>query len=282
MKAACVINSRKKNIGKILANTLKVLKKYRISSDVFEEVFPWDDPDTPIKKLPRYDLVITLGGDETLLRACRVINVHDTPVIGVNMGTLGFITDIKVGEIASTIRNIISKKQYFQKRILMGAVIKNRGKIIADWTGLNDVVLTSGEASRILSFVISVNNCVVNKCRSDGLVIATPTGSTGHAMSAGGPIVHPELKDLIMIPICPHTLTNRPIMIPGSQSIHIRLQKKSQYSAVVTVDGQRSLPFDTDCEAVIKVSPYFIRLAAESRDSYWDILKSKLGWRGTI
>ena len=282
MKAAIVANCHKRNVEGIIRSSEQTLKKCQFSTSVIADETENQSLIQPLNKLPKYDLILTLGGDGTLLRACRTINVHKTPIIGVNLGTLGFITDIRPQAINTTIQNILKKKQCLQKRILINVSVRKGKKILADMTGLNDVVFTSQAPSRILTMMISVDGYPVNKCRGDGLIIATPTGSTGHAMSAGGPIVYPELNNLIIMPICPHTLTNRPLLVSGKRKISVCMVPKLNECAILTVDGQRQIKFDSACHAEIKVSPYYVLLAAKNENSYWDVLKTKLGWRGYI
>jgi NAD+ kinase len=233
----------------------------------------WDD------LARKVELIAVLGGDGTMLRTARCTAGHDVSIVGINMGSFGYLTEVNFHEMYSALELILQGNFVTERRMMLD-VITTRNKIpISTGTVLNDVVINRGNLSRIVEMETSINDKYLTTYKADGLIISTPTGSTAYSLSAGGPIVYPE-KDLIIInPICPHTLTNRPIIIPEDSDLQITLWSKGK-GATVTLDGQESCSIKPGDVMNIKKSKHVTKLVLSPHRSYWEILRSKLGWGG--
>jgi NAD+ kinase len=210
--------------------------------------------------LPRkVDLIAVLGGDGTLLRTARHVARHDVPIVGINMGSFGYLTEVNLNEMFAALELILAGKNKKKKRMMLEAVI-SRGKTnIGSGIVLNDVVINRGNLSRIIELETVVNKQYLTTYKADGLIVSTPTGSTAYSLSAGGPIVFPG-EDLIIInPICPHTLTNRPIIFPDDSNLHLTLWSKGK-GATVTLDGQEAFQIKSGDVITIKKSKYVTNL----------------------
>jgi NAD+ kinase len=226
---------------------------------------------------PKVDLIAVLGGDGTMLRTARYVAHHNVPIVGINMGTFGYLTEVNLNETYAALELILKGDYLTEKRMMLDVKISRGKKIIGSGIVLNDVVINRGNLSRIVELETSINNQYLTTYKSDGLIISTPTGSTAYSLSAGGPIVFPG-KDLIIInPICPHTLTNRPIIFPENSDLQVTLWSKES-GATVTLDGQESYRISSGDVMTIRKSKYYTRLVLSPHRSYGEILRSKLGW----
>jgi NAD+ kinase len=225
----------------------------------------------------KVDLIAVLGGDGTMLRTARYVAQHPVPIVGINMGTFGYLTEVNLNETYVALELILKGDFLTEKRMMLDVKIRRGKKIIGSGIVLNDVVINRGNLSRIVELETVINNQYLTTYKSDGLIISTPTGSTAYSLSAGGPIVFPG-KDLIIInPICPHTLTNRPIIFPENSDLQITLWSKES-GATVTLDGQESYRISSGDVITIRKSKYYTRLVLSPHRSYGEILRSKLGW----
>lgn len=227
----------------------------------------------------KVQLVAVMGGDGTMLRTARYVAGYDVPIVGINMGSFGYLTEVNLHEMHSALDLILHGNFLTEKRMMLDVAI-SRGKTTTG-TGivLNDIVINRGNLSRLVELETTINNKYLTTYKADGLIISTPTGSTAYSLSAGGPIVYPE-KDLIIInPICPHTLTNRPIIFPEDSDVRVKIWSKGK-GATVTLDGQESYQVRSGDDIVVKKSKYVTTLVLSPHRSYWEILRSKLGWGG--
>jgi len=225
------------------------------------------------------ELIAVLGGDGTMLRTARGMAKHDIAIVGINMGSFGYLTEVNLNEMHSALELILDGNYVTEKRMMLDVAVSRGKKITAAGRVLNDVVINRGNLSRIVELEITIDNIYLTTYKADGLIISTPTGSTAYSLSAGGPIVYPE-KDLIIInPICPHTLTNRPIIIPENSSLQITLWSKER-GATLTLDGQESYRLRSGDAIDVKKSNFITSLVLSPHRSYWEILRSKLGWGG--
>ncbi len=225
----------------------------------------------------KVDLIAVLGGDGTMLRTARYVAQHPVPIVGINMGTFGYLTEVNLNETYAALELILKGDFLTEKRMMLDVKIRRGKKIIGAGIVLNDVVINRGNLSRIVELETTINNQYLTTYKSDGLIISTPTGSTAYSLSAGGPIVFPG-KDLIIInPICPHTLTNRPIIFPENSDLQITLWSKES-GATVTLDGQESYRISSGDVMTIRKSKHYTRLVLSPHRSYGEILRSKLGW----
>ena len=222
-------------------------------------------------------MVVALGGDGTMLRTARYLAGHRVPILGINMGSFGYLTEVNLNEIHSTLELIIEGKFVTEKRMMLDVSIK-RGKTVTNVGDvLNDVVINRGDLSRMNELEVEVNGKYLTTYKGDGLIVSTPTGSTAYSLSAGGPIVFPG-KDLIIInPICPHTLTNRPIIFSEDSNLKITLWSKDK-GAMLTLDGQEAHRIKSGDAVIVKRSKHSITLVLSPYRSYGEILRSKLGW----
>ena len=226
------------------------------------------------------DLVIAMGGDGTLLSAARSLAKYGVPMVGINLGTLGFLTDIAACQTYDKLSEILDGHYIKEERLLLRVVILRDGEQINDSIAFNDVVVHKWEEARMLEFDTSIDGSYVNKQRSDGLIIATPTGSTAYALSGGGPIVHPTLNAFILVPICPHTLSQRPLVIAGDSEISVTVSTQGHGRAQVTCDGQINLGvIGGDVIRVSKLDKKITILHPENYN-YYEILRAKLHWGG--
>jgi NAD+ kinase len=222
------------------------------------------------------DIIIVFGGDGTLLSVARLIGKRDIPILGINLGGLGFITELSRDEIRENIDMIFTEKCCFEERIMLLADVFRGGKKLVQHNALNDVVLNKSALSRMFELDISINSQYVTTFRADGLIISTPTGSTGHSLSAGGPIVYPTLETFIMTPICPHALTSRPIVLPDTFVIDVNI--KNGDDVYLTLDGQVGFPLKVNDRVEIKKADYKTRFLVLHDKDYFQILRTKLKW----
>lgn len=222
------------------------------------------------------DMILAMGGDGTILRVINQMKQFDAKFFGINMGTLGFLSEIPPVQIGKTLGKIFAGKYTLDKRMMLGVQLERKGKIVKKFHALNEVVIVQGTLSRLISLRTKVDNRKLANYMADGLLIATPTGSTAYSLSAGGPIVHPAINAFVITPICPHSFSQKPIVIPDNKKIDITVN--SDYELInLTVDGQRHVAINDKDVIHIKKYGYvnFVRLPTES---YFLNLRHKLGW----
>ncbi len=225
------------------------------------------------------DLAIVVGGDGSFLNAARSLARFDIPMLGINLGRLGFLTDIAPTQIDTLMEPILNGDYIEERRCLLTSHILRDGDFHADGPALNDVVIHKLDIARMIEFETHINGEFVNRQRSDGLIVSTPTGSTAYALSGGGPILAPTLKAMVLVPICPHTLSNRPIVVPGDSEIEITIMGPSGH-AQVTRDGQSNETLVAGDKILVKRYSHAIQLIHPSSYSPFQVLRQKLGWSG--
>ncbi len=223
------------------------------------------------------DLVVVLGGDGTLLVASHVLQ-QPVPVVAVNFGSLGFLTEVALSELFPTLEAVLAGQAQIEERRLLQAVVRRAGHALVTDDALNDVVLTRTSHSRILDLDVWIDGRFVSSFRSDGLIVASPTGSTAYNLAAGGPILHPALPALVLTPICPHMLSHRPLVVPDQATIEVRVRQVRAVEAQVTLDGQRGLDLQPDDGVVVTRSPRTLRLVKAATRDYFEVLRTKLKW----
>ncbi len=224
--------------------------------------------------------VFVLGGDGSFLSAARWINGQNIPLIGVKFGEVGFLAETSADDLFKTAEYIINNKFETTARMQLQVIVQRDGNKIAEETVLNDIVINKGALARLAKIKTYVDDHFLTTYRADGLIISTPTGSTAYSLAAGGPVIHPYIQGLIMTPICPFTLTNRPLILPDSFCIKIRLEKGS-YDIMLTFDGQKGLEIDEKDTIIIKKSPFSVYMIIMPDIKYFDVLKAKLKWSGS-
>jgi NAD+ kinase len=225
----------------------------------------------------RCDLILVVGGDGTFLHAARELADYDLALVGINLGRLGFLVDILPDEIEHRLEQILNGAYDADTRILLDARMGERS---SPERALNDVVIHKWNSVRMIEFETYIDGRFVNAQRSDGLIVATPTGSTAYALSGGGPLIHPRLDALLLVPICPHTLSNRPLVIPSQSRIEIRICNLEPEQVRVTCDGQIAVPLENGAAIRIERSPRRIRLLHPRDHDHYRLLRAKLGWGG--
>ena len=223
------------------------------------------------------DLLVVLGGDGTLLAAAREAAPHGIPILPINLGSLGFLTSFTLEELYPALEECLSGKAETSERVMLTASLWRHGQIVESKNVLNEAVINKGALARMIEVELFIDSEFVCRYRADGLIIATPTGSTAYSLSAGGPIVHPAVESLIVTPICPHTLTDRPVVIGDNCSIEMRLRGQAE-SVYLTLDGQKGIVMESDdCVSIARAQDR-LRLIQPHRKSYYEILRNKLKW----
>lgn len=224
------------------------------------------------------DLAIVVGGDGTLLKAGRLLADKNIPVIGINLGRLGFLVDILPDEIAAQLTKMLDGEYTLETRSLLHAEVYRGDKKLGQGIALNDVVLHVRNDIRMIEFTTHINETFVNTQRADGIVVATPTGSTAYSLSGGGPILHPGLDAVVLVPICPHTLSNRPIVVSNESRINISLNESRNVDARVSFDGQSNIELVAGDRVEIRHKSHQLQLMHPKDYDYYHILRNKLGW----
>lgn len=223
------------------------------------------------------DLLVVIGGDGTLLRTARLVKEVPIPIMGINLGVFGYLTEVNLSEMTGTMELVIRGEFRAENRMMLDVVIYRQKQDPSVHSVLNDVVINRGNLSRMVSLETSVNGQFLTTYRADGLIVSTPTGSTAYSLSAGGPIVLPTQELIILNPICPHTLTNRPIILPSSARISVTIWTKER-GATVTLDGQESFTLESGDQLEVSKSSFTTNLVVSPHRDYLEILRSKLGW----
>ena len=232
---------------------------------------------TPREIAEMSDALVVLGGDGTLLAASHLLD-RPVPMLGVNFGSLGFLTEITLAELYPTLEGVLDGSYRYEERRMLRAVVKSPRQEDQVGDVLNDVVITKAALSRIIELDVSVDGMFVSAFRADGLIVSSPTGSTAYNLAAGGPILHPALPAVVLTPICPHMLTNRPLVVSDDAKIAIHLRAGREGEVHITFDGQRGFSLRRDDLIEVTRSPRSIRLVkAPSRDFY-EVLRTKLKW----
>ena len=229
-----------------------------------------------IKK--KSDMIISIGGDGTIISTLRKFVNSDLPVLGLHIGGLGFLAECNKDSYKERIDNIILEDYYIEDRMLI-EVERDSCK----FHSINEVVINRGELGRTIKISVSIGDKYVNTYEADGLIFSTPTGSTAYSLSAGGPIVSPELQLIIITPICPHTLSMRPLIVPSDQDIRISFEKESKkHSLSLSIDGQIQETITGESEIIIKKSKYLSKMIKFSGHDYYKTLRSKMNWKGNL
>lgn len=222
------------------------------------------------------DLLIVLGGDGTLLSMARAVGDLGVPILGVNLGGLGFLTATTLDEMLPALDTLLAGGMEIEERMMLGAVLRRGGQVVGEYLALNDVVITKSAMSRIIDLSVSVGGRHAISYRADGLIISTPTGSTAYNLSAGGPILFPTMDAVVLTPIAPHTLSNRPIAVPGAQRIEIALLVDQD--VMLTMDGQVGVPLRERDVVEVQKAPSRIRLVRFPQKDFFSVLRTKLKW----
>jgi NAD+ kinase len=223
------------------------------------------------------DLFLVLGGDGTMIATARLIGDHEVPVLGINYGGLGYLAEFRIEELYLALESILSDNYRLDKRVMLAVEMIRSGEPAMHYRVLNDVVINKSALARIIEIEAYLNQQFVNSFRADGLIISTPTGSTAYNLSAGGPVIFPSMNAVVITPICPFTLSNRPIVVPDDALIELRLKTEKE-DVSLTLDGQVGLPLKTEDLVVIRKSKTTFNLIQPMNRNYFDVLRDKLRW----
>ena len=241
-------------------------------------------PDPQVKTCDRKtmgkhsDLVIVIGGDGSLLGAGRELSTYDVPVLGVNRGRLGFLTDVSPDELESRIGEILDGQYSMESRFLLEARVERNGQLIGQGDALNDVVLHPGVSTKIIEFELFIDEQFVYCQRSDGLIIATPTGSTAYALSGGGPIMHPKIDAMVLVPMHPHMLTSRPLVVDGDSELKLVINEGNEIHPRISFDGQVDIKLAPDDVITISKKARKLKLVHPMTHNFYEACRSKLRW----
>lgn len=223
------------------------------------------------------DMVIVMGGDGTLLSIARLCYKHNVPILGVNLGSLGFITSVTQDELFISLDQILGGAYKIEERVMLNAEIYREGKRLKNFTVLNDVVVSRGILARVIELEIFINKNYVARYQADGIMVSTPTGSTAYCLATGGPILYPTINALVLVPICPHTLANRPIVIPDDVTLQIRITS-SQEDVYATMDGQEGFKLEYKDRIEVFKADDSIKLIHPPKKDHYQVLRKKLNW----
>jgi len=236
----------------------------------FESVKPEDLPKS-------VDLILVLGGDGTMISTARMIGDAEVPVIGVNYGGLGYLAEFPIDELFPALEAILAGNYNVERRVMLSVELRRGEELVTKNRVLNDVVMNKSALARIIEIEAFLNDQFVNSFRADGLIVSTPTGSTAYNLSAGGPVIYPSMNAIVITPICPFTLSNRPIVVPDDSMIEVRLMTDNE-DVALTLDGQVGFPLQVGDRVVIRKSRTNFSLVQPANRNYFDVLRDKLKW----
>lgn len=267
----------------VLKNVVKVINKSKKEILMDEHSAPLIKGEKGYAKedlFKKCDLIVVLGGDGTILKSAACIGKNIVPVLSVNVGTLGFLSEVKPDDFEKAFNLVLKHKCKLDKRSML-RVTKYRGKTkLRTFLAMNDAVINQGLFARLIELNIAIDDKKVVTFKADGMIMATPTGSTAHSLSAGGPIVHPDLDAMVLTPICPSTLSLRPIVVPSSRQVQVTIvtKRRGDYNLGLTLDGQITVPLEYGDRINIRKSSRSLYLARIKDGDYYKLLREKLGW----
>lgn len=280
-RVGIVSKPRKTEVREVVQPLLDWLRAHAIEAYIDKEtgsILENHDRCLTRNEMPaQVDLIVVLGGDGTLLAAARALKRKPVPLLAVNLGGLGFLTTITREELFSTLEGVLAGNYRSEKRVQIEGELIRADEVISSFLALNDVVVNKGAIARILDFEVRVDGNLVSTYKSDGLIVATPTGSTAYSLAAGGPIVAPTVAAFVVTPICAHTLTNRPLVLPDSASIELAV-KAQREAAYLTVDGQMGLTAHSEDIVRMKKADSIVEIIQPQTRNYFAILREKLKW----
>ncbi|WP_278620169.1 NAD(+) kinase [Ectopseudomonas oleovorans] len=267
--------------------TVRRLKRFLIDrhlhvilEDTIADLLPGHGLQTSSRKMlgEVCDLVIVVGGDGSMLGAARALARHKVPVLGINRGSLGFLTDIRPDELELKVAQVLEGQYLTENRFLLETEVRRQGEAIGQGDALNDVVLHPGKSTRMIEFELYIDGQFVCSQKADGLIVATPTGSTAYALSAGGPIMHPKLDAIVVVPMYPHTLSSRPIVVDGHSELKVVVSPDMTIYPQVSCDGQNHFTCAPGDTLHVAKKAQKLRLIHPLDHNYYEVCRTKLGW----
>ena len=274
-KVLLVINPRKDEVGQ-LSRAIDEFVRARGGETVTADfAVPVD-----MRILDGVDLAVSLGGDGTLLGCARMVADRGVPILAVNMGDFGFITEVSRSELFGAWEKFLAGRLGLSERLMLAVTVRRKEGEAASFTGLNDAVIHALGISRMIRLKVFLSDTSVGRYRADGVIVATPTGSTAYSMAAGGPIVYPEMDAFILTPICPFTLSNRPTVVPSSEILRIEVEDPQKAEVILTVDGQENFRLLPGDEVLIRQAPRKALIVRSDKRTFYEVMRMKLGWSG--
>lgn len=272
---------RRSNLAEIVPRLLEWLEKRGITTVIDMEtanaLSRGASGKTRHQVVDQAELLLVLGGDGTMLAAAREAAPRGIPILPINMGSLGFLTSFTAEELYPALEDTLAGRAAVEERVLLMVERTHNGNVLTQQWVLNDTVVHKGTLARMIELELHIDGGFVCRYRADGLIVATPTGSTAYSMSAGGPIVHPRVESILITPICPHTLNDRPVVVPNTSMIELRLSETAD-SVFLTLDGQTGVPMQLGDRVRITRSPQRLKLIHPVNKTYFEILRNKLRW----
>jgi NAD+ kinase len=270
-----VINSRKDDVK----NVVDSITEY--ARTLGAETVPVDFTGTASRQVVSgVDFAVSLGGDGTLLTCARLLADKEIPILAVNMGDFGFITEVSKNEVLETMDKFLRGEIGVSERLMLDVSVLRAGKEAAVYQALNEAVIAVTGKSRMIRLKVFLSDTLVGRYRADGVMIATPTGSTAYSMAAGGPIVYPEMEAFILTPICPFSLSIRPTVIPAAEALRVEVEEHQKAEIVLTVDGQENFPLLPRDMVRVKRATHKALIVRSDKRSFYEVLRSKLNWTG--
>lgn len=270
-----VVNSRKDDVASVAA-TVDSFVRARGG-----ETITLDFAARPSAELLEgVDLAVSLGGDGTLLSCARLLAGRQIPILPVNMGDVGFITEVSKGELIETWGGFLDGRLGMSERLMLSVAVRRGSAQTATFVGLNEAVVNATGISRMIRLKVFLSDTYVGRYRADGVIVATPTGSTAYSMAAGGPILHPEMEAFILTPICPFTLSNRPTVVPATEILRVEVERTQKTGISLTVDGQESASLEPGDSVFIRRADSKALIIRSERRSFYEVLRTKLNWAG--
>ena len=270
-----ILNKKKDYADKILNDVKSFFNKKNI-----EYLFFSFDKGITKDELENIDLAVSFGGDGTLLYSARIVAELNIPILAVNLGNFGFITEISRNEWKNTFELFSAKKLGISSRIMIQTNVIRNGKSICKYSGLNDAIIETNGVSRLIQLRLYLSDSFAARYRADGLIISTSTGSTAYSMGAGGPIIHPDMDAFILNPICPFTLSNRSLVVPGTEKIEIEVEKTKRAEVVLIVDGRDTFSLKAGDRILFSKYKYKCKIIRSDKRNFYEVLRTKLNWAG--
>lgn len=272
---------RREQVAAVVPKLLEWLAAHKINA-LYDEETAISLPDTTRKRTradlaSQVNLLIVLGGDGTLLAAARVAAPCGVPILPVNLGGLGFLTSVTLEELYPALEHVLEGRHRISERVMLAVELLRGGQVVERQRALNDVVINKGALARMVDLDLHIDGAYVCKYRADGLIVSTPTGSTAYSLSAGGPIVYPAVDAFVITPICPHTLSDRPLVVPDSVTVEVDFEGSDE-PVYLTVDGQIGIELRGGDRVRVTKAPEKLKLVRAPKKTYYELLRSKLKW----
>ncbi len=274
-KAAIIVNMLKPEASELVKDIVAYLETRSIASAVFGYT---GDPIKP--EIDDIDIAFSLGGDGTVLFCARILADSDVPVFAVNIGNFGFITEVSKDEWRETFEDYLEGRLGLSRRLMLEVEVERKGKIVSKFACLNDSVISAYGISKMIRLSVALDDTPLGEYRADGIIVSTPTGATAYSAAAGGPLLDPEMDAILINPICPFTLSNRPIVVQADREISVIVEQEQRARVILTIDGQMVFPLNPMDRIIYRQAAKKAQIIRSGRRNFYEILRSKLKWSG--